>query len=246
MSETKRDKRLKQLSELLVGREKLHLKDAADRLSVSEMTIRRDLSESNPLVSLIGGYIINKQINAPEREYVINEQTINNVNEKIRIGERAANLVAENQTVFFDNGTTIVHVIQSISDDLCFTGVCFSLNVFLALKNKPNCKPVLCGGGYDPKFNNFYPLGVNSEIDNIRFDVVFLSAAGVDINHGITCYSFHELPYKMRAIKQGKNVILAADHSKFGKVKSAFVCKLSDVHQVITDSELPDEYKAYF
>ncbi|ELR65484.1 Deoxyribose operon repressor, DeoR family [Photobacterium marinum] len=246
MSETKRDKRLKQLSELLVGREKLHLKDAADSLSVSEMTIRRDLSDSNPFISLIGGYIINKQVNTAEREYVINEQTINNVNEKIKIGSHAASLIAENQTVFFDNGTTIVHIIQAINDKVSFTGVCFSLNVFLALKSKTNCKAVLCGGGYDPRFNNFYPLGVNSEIDNIRFDLVFLSAAGVDIEHGITCYSFHELPYKMRAIKQGKNVILAADHSKFGKVKSAFVCKLSDIHQVISDTELPVEYKAYF
>lgn len=243
MSETKREKRLKQLSEMLLGREKLHLKDAADSLAVSEMTIRRDLNESNPLVSLIGGYIVNKQANAPDREYIINEQTVNHINEKKRIGKVAAELVAENQTVFFDNGTTIIHIIQAIDDSMPFTGVCFSLNVFLALKNKPNCKAILCGGGYDPKYDNFYPIGTTSEIDNLRFDIMFVSAAGVDLNHGVTCYSLLELPYKQRAIKQSKQVILVADSSKLGKVKSGFVCRLEDLDQFICDVELPDVYR---
>ncbi|MDO6544676.1 DNA-binding transcriptional repressor DeoR [Photobacterium sanguinicancri] len=243
MVETKREKRIRQLSELLLGEEKVHLKDAAESLNVSEMTIRRDFNEPNVLVSLIGGYVVKKQIGAAELEYVINEQSTNHVKEKAKIGQEAACLVFDNQTVFFDNGTTIVHIIQAISDEISFTGVCFSLNVFMALKNKPNCHVILCGGAYDSKHNNFYPLGDSSEIDNIRFDTAFLSAAGIDPAHGLTCYSFNELAYKKRAITQSQNVVLAIDNSKFGVVKSAFICSLNSVDIIISDIDIPAEYE---
>ncbi|OAN18127.1 hypothetical protein A3K86_04290 [Photobacterium jeanii] len=242
MAETKREIRIKQLAELLIGREKVHLKAAADSLNVSEMTIRRDFTEPNELVSLIGGYVVRKQGRSQNSGYFLDEQSANHVEEKKLIGQKAAQHVLENQTVFFDNGTSIVHIIQAIDDKIPFTGVCFSMNIFVALKRKPNCQVVLCGGAYDPKFNNFYPLSEQSEIDNIRFDTVFISAAGVDPEQGITCYSFNELPYKRKAIKQTASVVLAADHSKLGVVKSAFVCPLSAVHHFISDKALPPEY----
>ncbi|KMV32252.1 hypothetical protein AB733_01690 [Photobacterium swingsii] len=242
MVETKREKRIRQLAELLLGQEKVHLKDAAESLDVSEMTIRRDFNEPNTFVSLIGGYVVKKQVGSADLEYVINEQSTNHVKEKTKIGKEAAKLILDNQTVFFDNGTTVVHIIQAISDDISFTGVCFSLNVFMALKAKPNCHVILCGGGYDTKHNNFYPLGDSSEIDNIRFDSAFLSAAGIDPAHGLTCYSFNELPYKKKAISQSQNVVLAVDNSKFGVVKSAFICSLKSVDIIISDIDLPIEY----
>ncbi|VTP65766.1 Deoxyribose operon repressor [Leclercia adecarboxylata] len=56
--ETRRDERLAQLITALKRSDKLHLKEAAALLGVSEMTIRRDLnSESGPVV-LLGGYIV--------------------------------------------------------------------------------------------------------------------------------------------------------------------------------------------
>ena len=56
--ETRRDERIGQLIQALKRSDKLHLKEAAALLGVSEMTIRRDLnSESGPVV-LLGGYVV--------------------------------------------------------------------------------------------------------------------------------------------------------------------------------------------
>ena len=43
--ETRRDERIHKLAQALKRTDKLHLKDAAQLLGVSEMTIRRDLTE---------------------------------------------------------------------------------------------------------------------------------------------------------------------------------------------------------
>ena len=51
--ETRRDERISQLIQALKRSDKLHLKEAATLLGVSEMTIRRDLNgHSGPVVLL--------------------------------------------------------------------------------------------------------------------------------------------------------------------------------------------------
>lgn len=56
--ETRRDERISQLIQALKLSDKLHLKEAAALLGVSEMTIRRDLNGHNGPVVLLGGYIV--------------------------------------------------------------------------------------------------------------------------------------------------------------------------------------------
>ena len=241
-TETKQEKRLRQLAELLQGQDKIHLKQAAETLAVSEMTLRRDLTLPHPTLSVIGGYIINKQSGTGSAEYKLIEQNENHVSEKSALGKLAAQRVNNNDTVFFDNGTTTVHIIHAIDDDIAFTGVCFSLNIFLALKSKPNCKPILCGGQFDEKCNHFYPLSSQTELDNLRFDLMFASAAGIDLEQGITCYALTELPYKRQAMRQSQKTILVADSSKIGKVRKAYMCRIEDIDEVLCDSELPKSW----
>lgn len=52
--ETRRDERIHKLAQALKRTDKLHLKDAAQLLGVSEMTIRRDLTEPASTVVLLG------------------------------------------------------------------------------------------------------------------------------------------------------------------------------------------------
>ncbi|EMQ5349043.1 TPA: DeoR family transcriptional regulator, partial [Escherichia coli] len=54
--ETRREERIGQLLQELKRSDKLHLKDAAALLGVSEMTIRRDLNNHSAPVVLLGGY----------------------------------------------------------------------------------------------------------------------------------------------------------------------------------------------
>lgn len=56
--ETRRDERIGQLLQALKRSDKLHLKEAATLLGVSEMTIRRDLNHKSAPVVLLGGYIV--------------------------------------------------------------------------------------------------------------------------------------------------------------------------------------------
>jgi len=131
--ETRRDERIRKLALALKRTDKLHLKDAAQLLDVSEMTVRRDLSEPTSSVVLLGGYIVSDPRNHAGH-YFISDQHGQNAARKQRLAQAAASLISENDTVFFDCGTTLPYVVDAIPDELPFTAICCAMNTFLALK----------------------------------------------------------------------------------------------------------------
>ncbi|WP_392560837.1 DNA-binding transcriptional repressor DeoR [Orbus sturtevantii] len=241
---SKRQERVKQLIELSNKYDNLHIKDAAKSLNVSEMTIRRDLSNvaSYPLY-LLGGYIVyNKEYHSIS-QYFMSEQQQRNVSEKKYIAHLAASLVQNNEMIFFDCGTTIPYIIEYIPEHIYFTGLCYSLNVFLALQKRGNCKIILCGGIFESDNAIFTSINELSPLDIICPSKSFISAAGISLK-GVTCFNLPEVIWKTKAIGRANTNVLVADSSKFDGLKSACFAQLSDFDIIISD-HISDKYLAY-
>ncbi len=232
--ETRRDERLAQLITALKRSDKLHLKEAAALLGVSEMTIRRDLnSESGPVV-LLGGYIVLEPRSASH--YLLSDQKTRLVEEKRKAARLAASLVQPHQTLFFDCGTTTPWIIEAIDNALPFTGVCYSLNTFLALQEKPECRVILCGGEFHASNAIFKPLNLQDTLSNLCPDIAFYSAAGVHVRQGATCFNLDELPVKH---------VLVVDHSKIGKVRPARMGELTRFDAIVSNCRPDEELVTY-
>ena len=243
--ETQPKKRVNALIEHLKIIDKIHLKQAAQMLGVSEMTIRRDLNNHSSCLAVLGGYVVN-QARHTISQYFVSDQQDKQVIEKRYIGKLVSQFVDENDTIFFDCGTTMQFIIDEISDDISFTAICYSLNSFLALQKKPKCKIILCGGHYQLNNAIFTSLCSNNQLDVICPNKAFISAAGIDLTQGTTCYHFDELNMKHKAMKKSNQNILIVDHTKFNQVKPAFICNLDEFNLVMTD-KVPDlEYVSYF
>ena len=225
--ETRREERIGQLLQELKRSDKLHLKDAAALLGVSEMTIRRDLNNHSAPVVLLGGYIVLEPRSASH--YLLSDQKSRLVEEKRRAAKLAATLVEPDQTLFFDCGTT----------------VCYSLNTFLALKEKPHCRAFLCGGEFHASNAIFKPIDFQQTLNNFCPDIAFYSAAGVHVSKGATCFNLEELPVKHWAMSMAQKHVLVVDHSKFGKVRPARMGDLKRFDIVVSDCCPEDEYVKY-
>lgn len=240
--ETRRDERIGQLLQALKRSDKLHLKEAATLLGVSEMTIRRDLQGQDAPVVLLGGYIVLEPRSAAVSHYLLSDQKTRLVEEKRRAGRRAAELVSAHQTLFFDCGTTTPWIIAALDDDLPFTGVCYSLNTFLALQEKPNCRVILCGGEFHASNAIFKPLNFHETLRNICPDIAFFSAAGLHLHHGATCFNLDELPVKQWALEMAQRHVLVADNSKFDKVRAACMGPLTSFDTIVTDAQPQEKF----
>lgn len=237
--ESRRQERINKLVHAIRQNDKLHLKDAAGLLGVSEMTIRRDLSLSRSPLVLLGGYIVPEPRSTGVGSYLLSDQQNRHVEEKRAAARLAARQIDAHQTVFFDCGTTAPYIIDAIDSELPFTGLCYSLNTFLALQSKPLCKVILSGGEFCPNNAIFKPLGFQDVQDNLCPDIAFFSAAGVDSLRGATCFSLDELPIKQWALRAAQRHILVVDGSKFGKVRSACMGPIKAFDMIISDRQ-PD------
>ncbi|WP_045046439.1 DNA-binding transcriptional repressor DeoR [Rouxiella chamberiensis] len=242
--ENKREDRLQRLLLALKKTDKIHLKDAAVLLEVSEMTVRRDLNGADSPLILLGGYIVIDPKNSPATHYFVSEQKTRHIAEKHRLGKLAAQLIDDDDLVFFDCGTTTPYIIEHIPDERVFSAICYSLNTFLALQDKPHCEVIMCGGMYRPSNNIFIPFGQSSnELLNALPDKAFISAAGISLQYGVSCFNFDELLMKHQAMQRSRQKILVADYSKFEQARPAAIGPINDFTHLVTDSAPPQAYQ---
>ena len=77
-------------------------------------------------------------------------------------------------------------------------------------------------------------------------DKVFVSVCGVDVARGITVIEPEESLTFRAMIHQAKMKIAVADSTKLGMVTPAFVCPISEINMLITDSRATDKAIAPF
>jgi DeoR family deoxyribose operon repressor len=241
--------RIKSIIETLRYRNAVTIKELTNKLHVSEMTIRRDLSllEKDNIVNLIPGGAIFKVSRDTERDsekYLIYHEETRRTREKLRIGQRAASIVEPHDTIILDVGSTMEQIAKFIPEDISVTILCYALNILVEVYRKKGCAPIIAGGYlHDNTLMFESPEGIEL-IRRTRADKGFISAAGVHETLGITCANPYEVETKKAVLSSSKTKILAVDSTKLGKTKIGYFADINDFDIIITDSELSDEYRS--
>lgn len=225
--------RIIMLRQLVSEHRNLHVKMAAELLGVSEMTIRRDIRENSAEFDYLGGHIMATSGPAP---YDLGHAVDLNKAGKKAACKHCLGLINAGDTIFIDCGTTLVHLVDLLPDDLPLTIICYSLNVADRAMRKTEVKMILMGGEYHKKTASFALLQNDQTYDALVINVAFLSAAGIDQLLGVTCSSFHEASQKRSAIQRAQKSILVVDESKFGKASAAKFADETSFDKIITEN----------
>lgn len=229
-----RDDRLERIAAMLVGQSHLKLSAIAADLGVSEMTIRRDVTESGGRFACLGGHVIGAQQDAPG-DYVMEEESDHHAAAKIAACTKAVKLIEEDDTIFIDCGTTTPHLAAAIPQDLRLTAVCYSLNVAEILSRRRNTRLILLGGIFHPEAASFSGDAALEQLQRISINKAFISAGGVHDERGVTCSHFHEVPVKQAAIARAVDSYLVVDASKFGKVRAAHFAEADAFTSIVSN-----------
>lgn len=246
----KKIQRANKIIEILKENNGATVKYLASTLGVSEMTIRRDLDvlKSNNIVkNVYGATIYNPSNNIQELgpSYDIVNEIIKHKNEKSKIGKAAAKLIKENDTIIIDTGTTTANLAENIDNDLNLTVLCYNINILNALRNKKGINLIFSGGYFHPNTQMFEsPEGI-SLIQKTRATKVFVSAAGIHEQLGVTCSENYEVLTKRAIIESSVEKILLVDSEKFDTVKSSYFADLDDFDIIVTDKNLPQKWIDY-
>jgi DeoR family deoxyribose operon repressor len=228
-------RRIVDLVGALSERRVMHLRDAAQLLGVSEMTVRRDIARHPDQFAYLGGHILSASEIEADIPYELTTAADSHAAAKREACSHAARHVRPGDTIFIDCGTTLVHLIEMIPENYQYTAVCYALNVAERLARNPNVSIVLLGGIYQPASASFagkYNLEI---LADIGINTAFLSAAGVDAERGATCEHFHEAEVKQKVISLARENYLVVDSSKLGKLRRAFFAPMSAFKAIITE-----------
>lgn len=229
-----RDDRLERIGAMLVGQSHLKLAAIAADLGVSEMTIRRDVTESGGRFACLGGHVIGAQ-NDVTGDYVLEKENDQHAGAKLAACAKAVKLIEEDDTIFIDCGTTTPRLAALIPAEMRLTAICYSLNVAEILSRRPNTRLILLGGLFHPAAASFSGEPALEQLRHISINKAFISAGGVHETRGVTCSHFHEVPVKQAAIERAVESYLVVDSSKFGKVRAAHFADTGTFTSIVSD-----------
>ncbi|MEV0162438.1 DeoR family transcriptional regulator [Nonomuraea fuscirosea] len=207
---------------------------------VSEMTIRRDLDElaQQGVVRRVRGGALSLLLRGEEPPFGVREREA--VEAKRRIGQAAAELVADGEAVILDGGTTALEVARALTGRRV-TVLPLALQAVSLLAGAPRVRVVLPGGEVRKgELNVTGPL-TESSIRALRFDTAVIGCCGLSAEHGLTAHDLPEVAVKQAAIASARRVVVVCDSGKFARTAFGAVCPIGRLDVVVTDPGIPPE-----
>lgn len=232
------------IMESLEKEEKVQVRVMASLLQVSDETIRRDLDrlEKEGYVKKVYGGAVKTKIHSWELPF--DEKTMINQKEKQAICKAAAALVKDGDIIMIGNGTTPLDMVHYLADKHDITLITHSVPVMLGAMDVFKGRVIFIGGEIER--NQKYTSGPLSErmLEMLRADKAFICAGGISVENGITDYDISGSSISRKMMDRAEEVIVLADHSKFGKATFAHMCALTEASKIITDHLCPEEWKS--
>lgn len=203
--------------------------DAAERMGVSEMTIRRDLQllENDGRARRVAGGAVAGGGGIPfERR-----DTVDTAFKRL-VAEAAIDEIADARTVALDAGTTVAAMTNLVRADVVVT---HSLPVVTALAGRRPASLIVAGGHYQADTRAFAGPLAEAALANVRTDVAVLSATAVTAD-ALWGESALDAAIKRIIAAQAERVVLVADGAKIGARAPIRISDASIVHVLVTDS----------
>ena len=220
--------------------------DLSAQLQVSEDTIRRDLNNLAEIgkIEKVHGGALSKSFHFP---YQLNE--VYAQESKKEIARKAVELLTEGMVVLTGGGTTMIEIARMIPDTLEATFFTISPLVALELSERRLLTVILVGGQLSKNAHINMGAKTVTELAEIKVDLCFLGANGIDLQEGITDSDWEVVQVKKAMIRSSRRLAIMSLGEKLGSVQKMKVCDLTALDYLITEREADDEviaaYKEY-
>jgi DeoR/GlpR family transcriptional regulator of sugar metabolism len=224
-----------QLVRLIEQEGRISVAQICERFGVSQATARRDLetlSDQGAIQRVHGGAIALRRA-APEEPIL--QRGHDQEAEKECIGRVAADLIQDGETVFLGSGTTVLKVAQNLVKRK-LTVITNSLPIINLMAGKENITLVALGGMLRDSELSFIGHIAVQALQEVRADKVVIGTRAISLEHGLTNDYLPETLTDRAILQIGREIIVAADHTKFGVVSTAFLAPLNAIHTIVTDS----------
>jgi DeoR/GlpR family transcriptional regulator of sugar metabolism len=217
------------------------LPELADELQVSESTIRRDLDyleDSGTAKRTHGGVFYTGS--SPKLPHFEERQPAN-WEKKRAIAQRAVTLIEDGDTLLLDGGTTAYEVARLLVGRPLQI-VTNSLPVANLFASGADTDLVLLGGYVYPRTGVSLGPYANEMLAHLNVRKTVLSVAGIN-NRGFYNSNLLLVETERAMMQAADEVIVVADSTKFGRQSLAHLAPLGEVHYLVVDDGISEEWK---
>lgn len=213
------------------------------RFQVSEATIRRDLSELEEMGKLTRTFGGARFVESSGSEPPIYSRMTSDTPEKELIGRAAASLISDGETIFISSGTTAFQAAKYLSSRKGITVITNSLPVIDFLSRKNDVMLIALGGVLRHKEQSLIGPATENMLADYRADKAILGVRAIHSEQGLTNDALQETQVDRRVFDIAQEVIVVADHSKYGNIAPHFLAPLKSVDYLVSDSIPEGEYQ---
>ncbi len=196
----------------------------AELLNCTEETIRRDLDVLQKASSVVRTHGGAMSIKDSVEDVQHHKRENRSVKEKKQIGRIACSHIKEAETIFIDESSTALAMIDFLPSDFEFSIVTTSLLVSKRVSAMKNVKLYLLGGLYDDMSYSFGGYIAEQVMQFLTVDRFFFSCKGIDLTQGGTEANEERARLKKSLLKSANWKCALADHTKIGfKAKFSFI-----------------------
>ncbi|MFD1702113.1 DeoR/GlpR family DNA-binding transcription regulator [Methylopila henanensis] len=219
--------------------------DLAERLSVSDETIRRnvkDLVAEGLLVRRHGAVALAEAMaDAPFRR-----RLRVNAAAKKALASAVAERVRDGQALMIDTGSTTAYVAQALAQRRRrLTVVTNSIEIARHLVGRHGNRVFMAGGELSTDLAAAVGAEAAAFIRQFRADLAILSIAGVDPAGQFTDFDLDEARIARAMIDGSAERLIVADHSKFGRRAGVTICEPSEIGTLVADEAPPPDVAAW-
>lgn len=223
--------------EIMESKNTISIKELAQRLGCTEMTVRRNLDElqQKNFVRREHGYAY---LLTPARSTDYYVEIQENVQEKKAIAAVAFSYLKPGVSVCFDSGTTVQQLVDLIPENLPLSVITPSLTAAMTLSARKEVQ-VLLPGGFLHHSNRTLLLDDAGSLSTYRVDLAFLSCRSLQIPGGTFEHSQTMTATKRALASIASRRILLLDYSKWDVSSICNTIPLDQLDLIITDNRAP-------
>jgi DeoR family L-fucose operon activator len=217
----------------------------AQRFSVAEETIRRDLDKLAAVGRLTRTHGGALSIHTDRHDLPFAVRQATHLNEKRLIARLAVDHVCEGDVIAMDASSTVLEL-ACLLPDFPLTVVTNGIDIVRILADRPNVEVVSTGGELDAASPCFLGPIAETTLGQFAINKAFLSCKGIDPDRGLSEASTAQASLKRIMVGLSDRSFLLVDHSKFGVRSMAFFAQPSDLDVLITDDQTDLEFRNQF
>ena len=231
------------MEQYIISQDAVSLTDLAEHFQISMNTVRRDLNELQKRGSIRKTYggVTKGENTTSLQTYSIRSKA--NPEAKSIIGKLAGSLIEDGDTIFLDSGSTTPYILSNLGNHTNITVISHSLPALVSATRCQNINLISLGGMYNESTSSFWGSHTLDSIADLHISKIFLSTSGISTKGELTNNTYLEAEIKRKIIRQGRQIILLADQTKFDKTGMITYATFQDLDVIATDGQPSRNYQ---